>query len=432
MRDRLRPMWCDQLGLMRGKYLPQEKIGAGATRFAQPCFAVHYDKDLIIDAPGTNCLDGLPDMELVWRAEDIRKGWEPGVHVVTGDLHDRAGDLIPIAGRATLRRAIEGWKTHGLTPMVGIELEAFALVRAEDGSLQPYDVPGGYVYGTGPMNDPNGIVDAIWEAAEDAGFRLEMITTEYDTPQFEFTLVFDEALRAVDDIVLFRQLAKEVAFKRGVILSFLPKPLADKGGSGLHINLSFLDDAGNNALATGGNGAGGIAGMNDLARGCIAGWLTHHKGLAALTAPTVNSYDRLQPATLSGYWCNWGEDHRGVTARVSGEGGKKARLEHRMADASANAYAAVAAVLQAALLGYEGRYALPDPETGDCFTGQSAPHGVAASLAEALDDLEADTALVAAMGAEYCAHHLHMKRAEVEKTAEMSADAVRDFYIWFV
>ena len=430
MRERLRPMWCDQLSLMRGKYLPQEKINAGSTRFAQPCLAVHYDKDLIIDAPGTNCMDGLPDMDLVWSAEDIRRGWEPGVHVVTGDLFDRDGILIPVVGRAALRSAISGWRAHGLTPMIGIELEAFAMVRAEDGSLHPYDVPGGYVYGTGPINDPLGIVDAIWEAAEDAGFRLDMITTEYDTPQFEFTLTFDAALRAVDDIVLFRQLAREVAFRRGVILTFLPKPLEDKGGSGMHINLSFLNAAGENALSAG--GPGGIAGMNDLARGCIAGWMRHHKGLAALTAPSANSYARLQPASMSGYWCNWGGDHRGVTARVSGEGGNKARLEHRMADAAANPYGAVAAVLQAARLGFEAGYALQAAESGDCFTGQSAEFGVAEDLAAALTDLEADTALIAAMGAEYCAHHLHMKRVEVEKTAALTGDALRDFYIWYV
>ncbi|GAB4271616.1 MAG: type I glutamate--ammonia ligase [Pararhodobacter sp.] len=430
MRDRLRPLWCDHLSIMRGKYLPQEKIGAGSTRFAQPCFAVHYDKDLIVDAPGTNCLAGLPDMDLVWASEDIRPGWEPGVHVVTGDLYDRDGQMIPIAGRAALRKALADWRAHGLTPMIGIELEAFAMVRNDEGRLVPYDTPGGHVYGTGPFNDPGGFMDAVWETAEEAGFRLEMMTTEYDAPQFEFTLAFDEAMKAMDDTVLFRLLAREVAYQHGVILTFLPKPVFDKGGSGMHINVSFRDAGGENALATGDRG--GIAGMNALAQGCVAGWMKHHRALAALTAPTTNSYQRLQPASMSGYWCNWGEDHRGVTVRVSGEGGRKARLEHRMADASANPYAAVAAVLQAARLGVEGRYALPAAESQDCFIGQDAPHGTAQSLAEALDDLQADTAMIEAMGAAYCAHHIHMKRAEVEKQAERDVEAQRDFYIWFV
>ena len=430
MRDRLRPVWCDHLSILRGKYLPQEKIGSGGTRFAQPCFAVHYDKDLIVDAPGTACLEGLPDMELRWDAADIRAGWEPGVHMVTGDLYDRAGRMIPIAGRAALKTALADWAKHGLTPKVGIEFEAFAFTRAEDGSLQPYDVPGGHVYGGGPFNDPLGFTDAVWEAAEDAGFKLDLVTTEYDTPQFEFTLTFDEALKAVDEAVMFRQLAREVAFRKGVILSFLPKPLFDRGGSGMHVNLSFADSTGANALSSG--PVGGIAGLNDLGRGCLAGWMRHHKGLAGLVSPSVNSYARLQPASMSGYWCNWGEDHRGVTARVSGEGGKKARLEHRMADAAANPYAAVAAVLQAARLGYEGKYDLPEAETEDCFMGQKAAYGTAEDLSGALDDLEADAALVAAVGAEFCAHHVHMKRVEIDKTKDMTPEQARDFSIWFV
>ncbi len=430
MRDRLRPVWLDHLSILRSKYLPQEKIGSGSTRFAQPNFAVHYDKDLIIDAPGTNTLSGLPDMELRWDAADIRPGWEPGVHMVTGDLYDRDGAEIPIAGRATLKRAIAAWARHGLTPKVGIEFECFAFTRAADGSLVPYDVPGGHVYGGGPFNDPLGFTDAVWEAAEDAGFKLDLCTTEYDTPQYEFTLTFDEALKAIDEAVMFRQLAREIAFRKGVILTFLPKPFFDRGGSGMHINLSFADKAGGNALSSG--PVGGIKGMNDLGRGCIAGWMRHHKGLAALLAPSVNSYARLQPASMSGYWCNWGEDHRGVTLRVSGEGGKKARLEHRMADASANLYAATAAVLQSALLGVEGRYDLPAPETGDCFMEQRAEYGVAGSLAEALDDLAADTALQAAVGPEYCAHHLHMKRVEVGKCEGKTPEQARDFLIWFV
>lgn len=430
MRDRLRPFFCDHLSIMHSKLLPADKIGSGYTRFAQPNFAVHYDKDLIIDAPGTECMAGLPDMELHWRAEDIRDGWEPRTKIVTGDLFDRAGAPVEIAGRHVLKRAVADWARHGLAPKVGIELEAYAFTRDADGTLRPYDTPGAVVYGNGPFNDPLGFTDAIWDAAETAGFRLDLITSEYDTPQFEFTLAFDDAVRAVDDIVLFRQMAREIAIRHGILLTFLPKPIFEKGGSGMHINLSFADAAGNNALATGEKG--GIAGMNDLARGCIAGWMHHHKGLAALLAPCVNSYARLQPASMSGYWCNWGEDHRGVTVRISAEGGKKARLEHRMADAAANPYAAVAAVLQAARLGVEGGYKLPASETGDCFTGNDAEYGVAESLPAALDDLEADGALRAAVGELHCAHHIHMKRAEVTKTAEMTREQARDWYIWFV
>jgi glutamine synthetase len=430
MNDRLKPMFCDHLSIMRGKILPAEKIATGVTRFAQPTYAVHYDKDLIIDAPGTRCLEGLPDMELHWHEDDIRQGWTPHTKIVLGDLFEQDGTPLALSGRNVLKKAVADWQALGVSPKVGIELECYAFVRDADGKLIPYDTPGAVVYGIGPFSDPLGFTDAIWAAAEAAGFKLEMMTTEYDTPQFEFTLMFDDAIKAVDDVVLFRQMAREIAFGFGIILTFGPKPIPELGGNGMHINLSFVDEDGANALANG--DTGGVAAMNDLARSCVAGWMRHHKALSGLIAPTVPSYERLQPASMSGYWCNWGGDHRGVTCRVSGEGGKKARLEHRMADASANPYATTAAVLQAALLGLTGKYDLPAMESKDCFTGQDATFGVAENLSGALDDLTADTTLSGAVGQLFCDHHIHMKRAEVEKTALLQGGALRDWYIYYI
>lgn len=430
MSERLRAMFCDHLSIMRGKYLPASKMRDDESRFAQPNFSVHYDKDLLLEAPGTKCLEGLPDMALRWKAEEIRPGWEPATKVVLGDLYQGDGTPLPLCPRGALKRAVAAWARHGLTPKVGIELEAYAFTRNEDGQIVPYDNPGGVVYGTGNFTDPRRFCDAIWNKAHEIGLPLDLITAEYDTPQFEFTLTFDTAVEHVDTVVLFRQMAREIALDHGVILSFLPKPIPGKGGSGLHVNLSFTDRNGQNALAKGERGDPDD--LSDLAHGCIAGWMRHHKAIAGLTAPNALSYARLQPASLSGYWCNWGGDNRNVTVRVSAEGGKKARLEHRMPDAAANPYTTVATILQAALLGYEGRYDLPPKETGDGFTGNDAGHGVAASLAEAIDDLAADTALSAAVGQGLVDNHIFMKRAEVEKTAALEGDALRDWYIWYL
>jgi glutamine synthetase len=198
----------------------------------------------------------------------------------------------------------------------------------------------------------------------------------------------------------------------------------------MHINFSFTDDAGGNALSS--PNGGGPDHMNDLARGCLAGLVHHHKGLAGLIAPTANSYQRLQPGSLSGYWQNWGGDHRNVTTRVSSEGGPKARLEHRMADASANPYTAVAAVLHAARLGLENGYALPPIETGDGFERTDAKHCTANNLAGAINDLVADTALCQAVGQELVDNHAFMKQKEVKKTRDLEGEALRDFYVHFV
>jgi glutamine synthetase len=430
MTERLRAMFCDHLSLMRGKYLPAAKMKSDESRFARPTFSVHYDKDLLLEAPGTMCLEGIPDMVLRWDAADIRPGWEPATKVVMGDLYANDGMPVPMCPRGALKRAVADWQAMGLTPKIGIELEAYAFVRDEGGRIVPYDNPGGIVYGTGNFTDPRRFTDAIWNKAAEIGLPLDLITAEYDTPQFEFTLTFDDAVAHVDTVVLFRQMAREVALDHGIILSFLPKPIAGKGGSGLHVNLSFTDASGHNALAHG--DWGDPANMNALAKSCIAGWMAHHKGLAGLVAPNALSYARLQPSSLSGYWCNWGGDNRNVTARLSAEGGKKARLEHRMPDAAANPYTTVAAVLQAARLGVAGGLDLQPMETGDGFTGNDALYGVAENLSGALDDLAADTALTEAVGAGLVENHIFMKRAEVDKTAGLEGDALRDWYIWYL
>lgn len=429
MNDRLRAVFCDHLSIMRGKYLPHSKIGNNDTRFCRSTFGVHYDKDLL-PAPGSMMMEGLPDMELRWRGDDIRDCWENGTKIVLGDLYDTDGAPLPMCPRGALKRAVAAWEAKGLTPKVGIELEAFAFVHDDNGKLIPYDSFGGVVYGTGPFTDPRGFNDAIWDVADHLGFRLDMITAEYDSPQFEYTLTFDDALKAVDDIILFRQMAREVALGEGVVLTFMPKPIVEAGGSGMHINFSFTGENGENALST--EGQSGPDHLNDLARGCLSGLLHHHKGLAGLIAPTANSYDRLQPGSLSGHWQNWGGDHRNVTTRVSSEGGAKARLEHRMADASANPYTAVAAVLHAALLGVENAYDLQPMETGDGFVKTDATVGVAADLAAAVADLTADTALTEAVGSGLIENHIFMKTAEVEKTQGLEPDALRDFYIPYI
>ena len=91
MTDRLRAMFCDHLSILRGKYLPASKMRDDDSRFARPTFSVHYDKDLLIEAPGTLCLEGIPDMALRWKGDEIRQGWEPANKVVLGDPYASDG-----------------------------------------------------------------------------------------------------------------------------------------------------------------------------------------------------------------------------------------------------------------------------------------------------------------------------------------------------
>ncbi|MDP3519428.1 MAG: glutamine synthetase family protein [Hydrogenophaga sp.] len=386
-----------------------------------------YEKELI-PVPGAMVMEGLPDMEAVYAPEDIRAGWQPFTQVAIGDMKANDSTPLPMCGRTALKRAVADWQALGYDPMVGIELEAFAFQIEPDGSLKPYDTPSAHVYATGPFADPRGFTDVLWERATAAGFRIDSMNTEFDAPQFEFTLTYDRAVRAVDDIFLFRLLAREVAIQHGIVLTFMPKPILTVGGSGVHINFSLRDAQGQNAIS-GGNDA---SKFNALTLGCTAGLMQHHRALAGLLAPSTNSYQRLKPASLSGFWQNWGVDHRGVTVRLSAEAGPGARIEHRMGDATANPYTHTAAVLQAARMGVAHAYPLQPMETGDCLESKDATQSVAETLAGALDALEADTALGQALGAGLVANHVGIKRHEIERTAALEDAALRDYYIRFI
>ena len=419
---RVRAVFCDLMNLPRGKYVPASMADGGSIGFARGAFAVSYDRELL-SVPGTGFYEGLPDMEMVLDKER-RTGWQMDTEIALGRLEvdGKPFDLCP---RSLLMKTVDNWKQSGLTPMVGLELEAFVFQRDADGVWRPYDTPGAFVYGTGPENDPAGLVDMIWKTADECGLPVESMNGEYDNGQFEMTLCFDDALKACDDAMLFRMMARELAYRSGYLLTFMPKPMPERGGSGLHVNFSFTDQDGANVIAPDGE-------LSDLANQCIGGLLRHHESMAALLAPTVNSYARLTPASLSGYWANWGEDHRLTTIRSSRKSPNSARLEHRMSDGGANPYVAVATVLEAARLGVIDRLAPGSPEDLDGIEHVRAERHTPPTLTRALDRLEKDRRLIEALNPLLVEAFLVLKRDEAKRLKNGHIDQIRDYYLPFL
>jgi len=419
---RTRVLFCDLLNLPRGKYVPVDLAQKQSVGFARAAYAVSFDRELL-PVPGAGVHDGLPDMDLVLD-NTRRSSWQSATEIALGDL-TVDGYPFGLCARSQLKKTIGDWAALGLTPKVGLETEAYVFQRDADGIWRPYDTPGAFVYGTGPDNDPRGLVDEIWETAHACGIPLESANGEFDNGQFELTLRFDDALKACDDAFLMRVMAREVALKKGLLLSFLPKPVPDRGGSGLHVNFSLVDSTGNNVIAPDGE-------LSDYARECMAGLIHHHEGLSGLLATTVNSYDRLTPGSMAGYWANWAEDHRMVTTRCSTGSPASSRLEHRMADCATNPYQAVTAVLQAARLGVQHKRKLPPAEDQDGLDEVRATRHVPGSLEKALDALDRDSLLREAVGELYCNALIYLKRDECSRLRKKSVNEVRDFYLPFV
>ncbi|MDH3189036.1 MAG: glutamine synthetase family protein [Acidimicrobiia bacterium] len=423
--DRLRLLWPDHLGLARGKYLPTD-TATGRTAHCLTLFTLGFDRDMT-PHDGAMFWKGLPDLEATYTEDDYRKGWEPATAVVIPEI-SRGGALVPLAPRNVLKTAIQKWEDHGLTPIIGLEMEAFLFEPDGSGGWQPISTPGAMVYGTGMGNDPTGIIDEIMAKSREVGFPLEAINGEYDSGQFELTLKYADALSAADDAFLFKVMAREIAAKKGYLLTFMGKPINGRGGSGFHVNLSLEDGDGNNVFLD----EAAVDGLSDTCKAAIAGLLNHHVGMTALVAPTVNAYKRLRPGALCGYWANWGYDHRGATVRVPPARGAGTRIEHRLGDGSVTPHQGVAAVLTAARLGYEKGYPLPDVETLDCIENASTDIVSPSTLSDALDALEADVDLVEAFSAAFVDGFVTVKRAEWERFNRWTSDWEMNEYLPFL
>ena len=424
-KDKVRVLFCDQLNLARGKYLPHDFASNGEARLCKGVYGVTYSRQMVA-APGSGVEDGLPDVSLHFDPSQYRAAWEDGTQIAIADVYED-GRPSELCGRSALKRAIEAWKKHGLEPMIGFESEAYIFEKSEAG-LKPYNTPGSFVYGTGPFNDPQNLMEEIWQKAAECGIPLESLNAEFDAPQYEMTLKYGHALKACDDFFLFRNLARELLYKRGYLLSFLPKPLSDVGGSGLHLNISFRNKDGKNELAEGTREGS----LSALTKGVIAGLIQHHEALGGVLAPTMNSYERLKPGSMCGYWANWGFDNRGVAIRISSETGSAARIEHRVADCSASPYLAAAAILQAALLGYEKRYELPPPEKAGAFKEVSATRHIQSSLSASLQALRNDSDLACAIGQGLISNYCAIKEAESKELENANYDEIVAYYAHFI
>ncbi|MCP5029410.1 MAG: glutamine synthetase [Actinomycetia bacterium] len=414
--DRIRVLWPDHLGLPRGKYLPIRLADRG-TNHCVTTFALGYDRSLI-PAPGSYLLEGLRDVRSNYDPEAIKPGWEDErTGVAVGSLA-MDGEPYTYSSRYALEQAIADWQKLGYTPQVGIELEAYVLEPDGQGGWQRWSTPRSMVYGTGRSSDPTGLIDDIMRTAENSDFRIESINAEFDESQFELTLEYDHALRAADDAFLFRVLARETALKHGMDLTFMGRPFNDISGSGVHLNFSLVDSSGANVF----DDPTSHDGLSPLAHQCIAGLVAHHRGLGALCGPTINAYRRQRPGEMTGYWANWGHEHRFAANRIPSERGRATRIENRMSDGSVSVHLGVAAALQAARLGVVDQIQPPDPLTTDGFEEVNTDVSVGGNLSESLDHLRADEALIAAVGTDVCANFLANKEAEWDRFIEAGGD----------
>ena len=241
---------------------------------------------------------------------------------------------------------------------------------------------------------------AMTRALIDAGIDIEVHHHEVGTAgQSEIDMRYGTLLRTADNVTLFKYIVKNVAWSHGQTVTFMPKPIFEDAGSGMHVHQSlwtdgkplFYDEK-------------GYAGLSDLARSYIGGLLTHAPALLAFAAPTTNSYRRLVPGYEAPVNLVYSQRNRSAAVRVPAYSHRPAlkRLEFRCPDPAANPYLAFAAMLMAGIDGIERRMDPGAPVDKDLYDlppeELAQVPSVPGSLDEALNALEADHEFLLAGG----------------------------------
>jgi glutamine synthetase len=232
-----------------------------------------------------------------------------------------------------------------------------------------------------------------------------------------------------DRLVFLRMMVGEIARKHGLFASWMPKPFADRTGSGAHYNMSLADDSGMNLFAAVDDPRG--CGLSTLGYQFIAGVLRHADAICAVIAPTVNSYKRLvKQGSMSGLtWAPvfacYGDNNRTNMLRIPKGGG---RVECRAADSASNPYLGGALMLAAGLEGIREQLDPGDPNRDNLYRlteADLAGHGIGwlpRSLGEAIDAIETDPLVRSVFGDEMFESFVTEKRTEWDGyTAHVSA-----------
>lgn len=313
--------------------------------------------------------------------------------------------------RSILRSVLRRGEQMGFSCMVGAECE-FYLFKTDD-TGEPTTIPfdqGGYL-DVAPLDKGENVRREICLCLEEMGIKPESSHHEQGPGQNEIDFKFSDGLSCADNLVTFKQVVKSIAARNGLFASFSPKPLPDRSGSGLHINLS---------LARNGFNVFRSSEKKDLkeAESFIAGILLKTPEMTAFLNPLPSSYERLGAFEAPKY-VSWSPGNRSQLVRIPVATGDKMRMELRSPDPATNPYLAFALVISAGLYGIEYGLPLPDSLNVDLYR---ADESVTDSLGRLPDSLEEALKLAAesefvrdTLGEKVVERYIQLKQQELQE-----------------
>lgn len=403
-------------GVPKGKFVPIahfEDFAAGSELYTG------YALDGLGQNPNDDEIASLPDL-----ARGFQLPWNPEIAWFPAD-NTFHGKPYEISTRVALKKQLAAAADLGFRFNLGIECEVFVVKLTDSGRLEipnPDDDLAKSCYDVKRFLDRYRWLDRVSTAIDSLGWDLYSLDHEDANSQFEFDFQYADALTMCDRYIFFRFMAKHYAAEEGLLATFMPKPFADKTGSGAHFNMSLADlHTGQNLFACPHADDPRGLGLSPLGYQFIAGILRHGPALCAAFAPTVNSYKRLVRRGLMSYYSwapvfnSYGRNNRTNSVRIPLSGN---RCESRNADASCNPYLAAALVLAAGLEGIRENLD-PGPAQEDNLyeltPDQFQARGISElprTLDEALKAFAADPFIEQTLGTGLRNEFLHYKQEE--------------------
>ena len=327
-------------------------------------------------------------------------------------------DGAPFEGdpRGVLKRNLQAAAELGYTFYVAPELEYFYF---RDSGPEPQVLDRGGYFDLTPLDNAQEYRRKTINALELMGIPVEHSHHEVAPSQHEIIVRYTDALSMADSIMTFRLTVKEVAMEHDIYATFMPKPLEDFDGSGMHLHLSLFEGDKNAFFEPGSDN-----GLSKVGQQFVAGLLTHASEITAITNQWVNSYKRLVAGFDAPIWISWARNNQSALVRVPlAKKGKSSsvRVEYRSPDAAANPYLALSAVLAAGMAGIRNGYELPPEAQDNVHTltpAERAAAGIARlpeTLADALDRMERSELVAEALGEHVFSWFLRNKRKEWDR-----------------
>ena len=398
---------------------------------------------LVCDVTGQDC----EDTGLVWEDGDADRLAKPApgtlvkapwlgddvAQVITSmyELDGRPNDLDP---RHVLRGVLERFAADGLTPVVACELEYYLVdpKRATDGGIMLAGAQGTGerptlhgVYGLRELEDFAPFLRDLWAAADVQGVPLEGAIAEYAPGQLELTLKHGpDALRAADEALMYKRIAKGVAVRHGAEATFMAKPFSGRAGNGLHLHVSVNNATGANIFAS-----EDPAGTPAL-RHAIGGMKSLLADSMAIFAPNANSYRRFRANSYAPVAPTWGVNNRTVSLRVPAGPPGGRHVEHRVAGADANPYLALATLLAGVHHGMSGQIDPGPPVVGDGYAAAAASDlRLPANWFAAVDHLDRSAVLRDYLGDRFVTMFTKVNRTEQDRFFEVVSPLDYDWYL---